>query len=380
MTVQFWTLGDQLRAGLVFCRSAETAALRAEIQSSGIAVTAFEVAPNGEPYKDLLHCLLALRADPEWVPAGNYEGSIDSAWITRNFQRLALGLSRWDDAAAASAIKLLKQHVPALHPQQVKFLDFCEGLVSNVIRRLLWGSPLQLAWPPQYAARQWWAMSTDLDTEIASQVRDLKACFHGSVPSNLQGLSVWLNQLRSRLSTQLFGSSREAALTEASALCGALSLVHFTHSRYALATLLAHRAADLLFTAICSGENLIDFTKRGGEGELFTAILSSGERHLSLLNCHDALVQAFRVPADQPRRELLSHLNSTRNRLLLTHSLGSPFASDAKTNLQAIVALLKSFGGVDWGVAYNTYRSGAGLRAQDFFEVSDGLVGTLTPI
>ena len=175
MTAQFWTSGDQLNAGMVFCRAADADALRAAIQHSGAAVTAFEVSPNGEPYKDLLQCFLALRADPSWVPAGSYEGSLDSAWITRNFHRLAFGLSKWDDTAALGAINLLKQHVTTLHPQQVNFLNFCEGLVSRVLKRLLWGSPLQLAWPPQKAARQWWTMSTDLDAEIASQVADLVA-------------------------------------------------------------------------------------------------------------------------------------------------------------------------------------------------------------
>ena len=378
MTAQFWMPGDQLNAGKVFCRAADAVALRTAIEHKGATVTAFEVSPNGEPYKDLLQCFLALQADPSWVPTGSYEGSLDSAWITRNFHRLAFGLSKWNDTEALGAINLLKQHVAALHPQQVKFLNFCEGLVSRVLRRLLWGSPLQLAWPPQRAARQWWMMSTDLDAEIASQKADLNACFFGNVPNNLQGLRIWLNRLHTRLTRQLFGGSREDALTEASALCAALSLVHFTHSRYSLAILLSHRAADLLFTALCSSEGLIDFTKNGGEGELFTPL--AGERQLSLLNCHDALVQAMRISIDQPRRDLLREFNSTRNRLLLTHSLGSPLASDAQLKLRALIVLLKAFGGSDWAAAYDTYRAGVILEARDFFEVSDGLVGTLTTL
>lgn len=378
MTAQFWNPGDQLNAGVVFCRTTDTPALRAVIKNSNSTVTAFEVSPNGEPYKDLLHCFLALRADPSWLPTGSYGGSRDSAWITRNFHRLAYGLSKWDDTAASGAITLLKQHVTTLHPQQVKFLDFCERLLNKVLKRLLWGSPLQLGWPPQKAARQWWTMTTDLEAEIALQLNDLAACFFGNIPSNLQGLRNWLNRLRVRLSNQLFSTSRDIALAEASALCAALSVVHFSHSRYALATLLGHRAADLLFTANCSSAGLIDFTKSGGEGELVVPV--SGERKLSLLNCHDALVQAMCIPTDQVRRDLLWELNLTRNRLLLTHSLGSPIANDARSKLLALVSLLKAFGGTDWEAAYSTYRAGTALKTQDFFEVSDGLIGTLTPL
>lgn len=380
MTAQFWTSGDQLNAEIVFCRSTDAPALRAVIQNAGAPVSAFEVSPNGEPYVDLLHCFLALRADPTWVPTGAYAGSLDSAWITRNFQRLAFGLSKWDDTAAMGAITLLKQHGTALHPQQLKFVNFCEGLVKRLLKRLLWGSPLQLAWPPQKASRQWWSMSTDLDAEIATQVNDLTACFFGSVPSNLQGLLDWLNSLRTRLTKQLFGASRGSALAEASALSAAFALVHFTHSRYSLATLLCHRATDLLFTSICSNEGLIDYTKGGGEGELFTPLPASGEQQLSLLNCHDALVHASRITADKARRDLLGELNLTRNRLLLTHSLGSPSPADTQAKIPAVVTLLKAFGGPDWVAAYNTYRAGAILKPQDFFEVSDGLVGTLTPL
>jgi hypothetical protein len=378
MSVQVWSPGEQVKGSVVVCRVADAAALRVSLGKNDEAIACFQVTPNGEVYIDLLRCFLAFRQDPNWVPSGDYQGNLDSAWIARNFQRLAFGLTNWDDSAATGAINILRQYETALHPQQVRFVEFCESLVKKVIRRILWGSPLSLSWPPTPSTRLWWQLNADLAQEITSHISDLKTCFHGSIPPVLQGLNIWLNQLHGRLVMRMFGTSREDAMLEASALCQALAAVHYSGSRYSLAALMSHRAADLLFTSICASQNLIDYTKAYGEGELKTAV--GGKTELSLINCHDALEQASVILMSGTRRTQLLNLNLTRNRLLLTHSMGSTLAAETKTQLTAILGLLRAHGGSDWEAAFNLYRQGIFLRAQDFFELSDGLAQMLSPL
>lgn len=378
MSVQVWSCGELVKESVVVCRVTDAVALRAALGKNDGAVAGFQVTPNGEVYIDLLRCFLEFRQDERWVPSGDYQGNHDSAWVARNFQRLAFGLANWDDSAALGAIDFLLQHEAALHPQQTRFIKFCKSLVIKVIRRILWGSPLLLSWPPATGARLWWQLRADLAQEISSQIGDLKACFHGKIPTVLQGMNIWLNHMHGRLATRMFGTSREDAMLEASALCQALAAVHYSGSRYSLAALLSHRAADLLFTSICASQNLIDYTKAYGEGELKTAV--AGKTELSLLNCHDALEQASVILINGTRRTQLLNLNLTRNRLLLTHSMGSTSAAETKTQLSAIVTLLKAHGGSDWEAAYGLYRQGISLKAQDFFELSEGLTQMLLPL
>lgn len=380
MTIQVWAPGEEFIAQTILCRSEHADALRAAIVARGAAITAFQVTPNGHIYIDLLRSLLALRDDANWIPDATSSLSRESFWIVRNLQRLAYGLSKWDDSAAAGAIRNLLSIEDKLHPQQVNFVRFCDGLVSKVLRRMLWGSPMLIAWPPAFAATSWWQLGSDLATEIATQIADLKACFHGKPPAAVQGLTVWLGQVQSRLSLNLVGASREDALVEGSALSAALARIHFSGSRYSLATVFCHRAADLLFTSRCSSDGLIDWSKANGEGELKTAVVATGKKSLSLLQCHDAMVEAGTLLSDAIRKTTLKNLNSTRNRLLLTHGMGSPTQSDTKNELPAVVTILKSFGGTDWTTAYAAYSSDLSVSPASLFEVSDGLMQTLQPI
>lgn len=167
-------------------------------------------------------------------------------------------------------------------------------------------------------------------------------------------------------------------MLEASALCAALAAIHYSGSRYSLATLFCHRAADLLFTSICADEGLIDHTQAGGEGALRTAV--GGETKLSLMNCHDALEQASILVINGARRSALLDLNSTRNRLFLTHAIGSTSATDTKNALQVVVGIMTGLGGPDWQSAYKFYRNGFALEALALFELSDGLMQTLQPL
>lgn len=378
MSVQVWSLGEAVSAPLVICRSADAEALRNVITTGGVSVSAFHLSPNGEPYLDLLRCFLALRQDAEWKPNSSSFVTPDTAWITRNFMRLASGLSEWDESAAIAAIDQLLMHESSLHPQQARFVRFCEDLAKKLIRRMLWGSPLLLSWPPAANTRNWWQLSGDLSTEINSLRTELANCFHGTIPTVLHGLSLRLNRLHGRVTSNLFGTNRESAMLEASALCAALATVHYSRSRYSLATLLCHRAADLLFTSICASQNLIDFTKASGDGELRTSI--AGRTDLTLLNCHDALQQASKILFDTVRRKSLSDLNLTRNRLILTHGLGSTSGVETASRLKSVVTLLKLQGGSAWTTAYEEYRMGFSLKPQDFFELCDGLMQTLTPV
>ncbi len=380
MTIQVWAPGDEFSAQTILCRSEHADELRAAVLAKRATVTAFQVTPNGEIYIELLRSLLALRHDANWIPDATSSLSLDTFWIVRNLQRLAHGLSKWDDSAAAGAINHLLSNEDKLHPQQVSFVRFCDGLVSKVLRRMLWGSPMLIAWPPVFAATSWWQLGSDLATEIATQIADLKASFHGKPPAAVQGLTVWLGQVQSRLSLNLVGTSREDALVEGSALSAALARIHFSGSRYSLSTVFCHRAADLLFTSRCSSDGLIDWSKANGDGELKIAVAASGKKMLSLLQCHDAMVQAGTLLPDTVRRTTLKNLNSTRNRLLLTHGMGSPTQSDTKNELPAVVTILKSFGGTNWTTAYAAYSSGLSLSPTSLFEVSDGLMQTLQPI
>jgi hypothetical protein len=377
MSVQVWSPGESLTEAIVVCRAVEAAALQAAIAAKGGAIDAYQVVPNGEVYLSQLRGFLAIRADKAWVPTGKHLDS-DSAWIIRNFQRLAHGLTHWDDGAALGAVRSLMKNQAALHPQQARFVQFCEPFVTKVIRRLLWGSPLLLAWPPHSSTRLWWQLSGDLAHEVGMQMTDLKNAFHGSIPAALQQLSVWLSQLQGRLNSRLFGAAREDAMLEASALCAALAAIHFSAARYSLATLFSHRAADLLFTSICADEGLIDYRQAGGEGALKSAI--NGETKLSLMNCHDALEQASVILINGARRTALLDLNSTRNRLFLTHAIGSTPSADTKNALQVVVGLMKGLGGADWESAYKYYREGFVLEPISMFELSEGLMQTLQPL
>ncbi len=381
MNVQVWSPGDSVTAPVVVCNAHDVASMRIAVAGNA-AVRAFQIGPNGSRYTDLLRCFLELREDENWVPSGNFGGTVDSAWITRNLQRLASGLTHWDEASALTAVNLLKAHAADLHPQQVRFLDVVEGLISKVVKRILWGSPLFLAWPPPASARLWWTLSADLAVDVIGIATELKNCFGGAVPANVEPIARWLKSLHRRLTTEMFGGTREQSLLEASAFCEAVSLLHFSRGRYSLATLMCHRAADLMFTSLCASASLIDFTQNKGEGLLVAPVPTQRgpDSRLSLMNCHASLVMASVLPVDTVRETALENLNFTRNRLLLTHAVGTTKQSDTQVHLRSVHAQLKAHGGSAWETACNAYRTGVKLKPTDLFELSDGLMQSLQPI
>ena len=153
MSIQVWIPGESITSEVLLCRSKDADALRAEISKNAVAVSAYQVLPNGEPYIDLLRTYLALSKN---LPIDGRAGySFNSILISKSFERLATALTQWDDSGTAAALAELKQHDVSLHPQQSRFLSVCEVLMRKVLRRLLWGSPLHVSWPPAAASRLW---------------------------------------------------------------------------------------------------------------------------------------------------------------------------------------------------------------------------------
>lgn len=376
MSVQLWSEGQPLMKGVVLCHAEESAALQAAVAAHGGAITAYQVLPNGRAYVGQIQCMLAIQTDPAWSAAAD-DLDAQTTWIVRNFQRLVSGIKTWDDTAMLGAMNLLKGQ-KTLHPQQENFLQFFESLVNKVVRRLLWGSPLQTTWPPPNSARLWWAQSSDLAQEVGRHKSDLQKTFLGSVPAALNSLNLWLFELEKRLNSMFFGAPRQAAMLEASALCAGLAGIHFAKARHSMAVLFCHRSADLLFTSMCAGAGLIDFTKAYGEGELRVPIGTKYE--LSLMTCYEAMVQASLIVPNSQQKNSLSNLNATRNRLLLTHGMGSASGTDVQSALQNVVPILKNYGGGSWTTAYNFHRSPPSVAIRDLFELSDGLTQTLQPL
>jgi len=97
---------------------------------------------------------------------------------------------------------------------------------------------------------------------------------------------------------------------------------------------------------------------------------------LTLLNCYDSLVTNQIILANSNRLDLFKRLNTQRNLLLVTHHLGS-MSSSVKNLLTEVTTELKAIGGSSWDQSSVAAKSLFELKAHNFFELSNGLMGTL---
>jgi len=371
--IQIWTDGESIWGPTVLAHSYDLDSLTHAV--SGLQnqeVSAYALTPNSDKYIHLVFCLLAFKHDEKWHQTQNERFPSEAISVAELCYRLVSSLSTWDDRGALSAASGLLTLECKLHPAQVEFIKLIKSMLEDVIRPFLWGSPIQMNWPPSHAYKQWWNLNSSLSKSIKTINSDLKAIFGGKTPQVFMGLSMWLTHLADQFNNRLFvtGDASKATL-EASALCYSLATIHYSQGRYSISTLLCHRAAELMFISMNADSGLIDFTKSGGEGELKSAV--NGETRLSLLNCHDALVQASILTSNSLRRQELNDINITRNRLMLTHSLGSPTSSDTKSRLTQVHNILKAQGGTDWEKSVSNYKTKVPLRSIDFFEGFDAI-------
>lgn len=98
---------------------------------------------------------------------------------------------------------------------------------------------------------------------------------------------------------------------------------------------------------------------------------------VTLLNCHDSLVNNQKMLKDSTRLATFKDLNNQRNLLLLTHHLGGVPQATAQGLLTTVSTALKAIGGTGWEASSNAARSLLHIEAHQFFELSPGLMGTL---
>lgn len=379
MTVALWIPGESVPAvqTLLYKRDDEAAFNQQARASVPPATTVYKVLPNGYPFLELLRLYLHHRADttdawleqPSSVPVAHI-------WVARNLVRLKSALRSWDDRGATAALAALKKHAGLLHPDQVRFVDFCEGFVKRLMQPILWGAPLTLTPQAIGKAKAWWLLKSDLSLEIDQQLQDLRSHYSGALPQVLQdSFHRWLTSLKTWLDTKLFVTTQADALREASALCHALAHIHYGLRRYSLALLYCHRATDLLLFSECAAGGLVDFQANNGAGELKPA--PGGDPMVTLLNCHDSLVNNQKMLKDSTRLATFKDLNNQRNLLLLTHHLGGVPQATAQGLLTTVSTALKAIGGTGWEASSNAARSLLHIEAHQFFELSPGLMGTL---
>ena len=381
MTVALWTPGATVPTveTLLYKRDDE-AAFSEQAKSKITPGTAvYKVLPNGYPFLELLRLYLHHLADstdawleqPSSVPA-------DHIWIARNFVRLKVALSTWDDRGATAALAALEKHRALLHPDQVQFVEFCKGFVTRLVHPILWGSPLTLTVATISKAKAWWLLKSDLSLEVAQQLHDLRSRFPGSLPQVLQdSFYRWLTSLQTWLDTKLFVASQADALREASALCHALAHIHYGLRRYSLALLYCHRATDLLLFSECAAQGLVNFTANNGAGELSPPV--GRDSMVTLLNCHDSLVTNQKMLLNAKRLTTFKDLNNQRNLLLMTHHLGAVPSAIAGSLLNDVGNELRAIGGSGWQASSVAARNLLKIEAHQFFQLSSGLMGTLVP-
>lgn len=341
------------------------------------SIKTYKILPNGYPFISLIQTFLYLREEPTkaWLLNGSHGLDEKFVWIARNFIRLTEALKQLDDRAAVGAITLLLAHEKWLHPEQVNFLKFCNQFIKNIIRPMLWGSPLVLK-GANPDAKAWWAQRSDLSREISIVRQELTRCFQGAIPERIQGsFAAWMAQLTKKIDSDLFVASQEDALYEASALCRQLSAIHFSFGRHTLAVIYCHRATDFLLFSMCAAEKLIDFTKNNGGGKLKTPIQEDST--ISILNCYDSLIQSGVILPDTNREEQFKKLNSMRNLLLYTHYFGSISSSDAKILLTETFAELEKLAGTRWKTTSQDYLTSLALPPHEFYALSSGLMAVM---
>lgn len=381
MTVALWVPGEPLPAAptLLYRRDDEAAFAQQAKPNVVAGTTVYKVLPNGYPFLELLRLYLHHRGDPTdaWLD-GPASMSVDHVWLGRNFVRLRLALKTWDDRGATAALAALEKKQALLHPDQVHFIDFCKGFVSRLMQPILWGSPLALTPATMAKARAWWSLPSDLAVEVDRQILDLRSRFPSQLPLVLQdSFHQWLVSLRNWLNTRLFVPKQSEALREASALCHGLAVIHFGLSRYSLALIYCHRAADLLLFSECAAANLVDFTANNGGGALKRT--ASIDPNISILNSYDSLVADGAFLLNSKQRALFSELNTYRNLLLVAHYLGSVGSPTAKRLLTEVSSELKKIGGSSWEASSQAARQFIALETHQFFDLSAGLMGTLVP-
>lgn len=378
MRVQIWMPELQIMDGILLYKLDDEERFLSVIKPTlSASIKTYKILPNGYPFLSLIQTFLYLREEPTkaWLLNGSHGLDEKFVWIARNFIRLTEALKQSDDRGAMGAVTQLLTQEKWLHPDQVSFLKFCNQFIKNIIKPMLWGSPLVLK-GANPNAKAWWSQPSDLSSSITIVRQELTRCFKGTIPENIQGsFALWLAQITKKIDAHLFVASQKDALYEASALCRQLSAIHFSLGRHTLAVMYCHRATDLLLFSMCASEQLIDFTKNNGGGKLKTPIQEDSS--ISILNCYNSLVESGRILPDTNREQQFRKLNSMRNLLLYTHYFGSISSLDAKNLLTETFAELEKLAGNAWKTTSQDYLPVLEMQPHEFYALSSGLMGVM---
>jgi hypothetical protein len=377
--VQIWAPGQPINADVLLYLSCDEAAFSIVKTAVNGNTKVFKILPNGYKFAELIRTYWYLVENPthEWIDTHGHQIPHQYIWMIRNFARLSFALQHWDDRSAEAAINLLLKDQTVLHPDHVRFLNYCSTFITKVFRPLIWGAPIALDVATTVTrARAWWKSPSALSNEIGVHLNDLHVLSNNLRPIANSVLLFWLRGVKNRLDSNLSAPAPTDALREASAMCHALAKINFSSRRYSLAVLFCHRAADLLLFSECSAAGLINFMANHGGGEYKNPI---DGKNIGLLDSHEALVNNGSILPNTIRRNRFTHLNQHRNHLILTHYFGSSSQTAASTLLTETTLELQAIGGTAWDLARNSVLQPIVIPERFFLEVSDGFTGMFVP-
>jgi hypothetical protein len=376
---QPWVPGSNLTVPYLLYHQAQENSLRAALKTSGTTPLTYRLKPNGTQFSAVIWTYLCLRdnASRSWLIREIQSADASVYHLVRETQHLVMGLSSLDaENVLCSADRILASKVPL--PVDFKWtVELMRDMALELFPVFTYGSAYSFSSVVD-GNRAWWRYPPKFDKLVSEFQRRLNRVWQLGIPKQIDPIEKWLAALRKRL--QGFHSpsttapvSRTDAVREASAYCGAMAEQQLLMGHRALALVMLHRTADLLFFSLCIDKNFIDFTVNSMGGGYASG---TGLSNLDVsLKTSIKLLDPYLSP-DSSRLAAFEELNKWRNQLIYAHYL-----SDVDDNeLRRLFALcrphLERLGGRQWVNARDALLSGPKVDAIDLMNVN-GCLSTL---
>lgn len=391
ISVEIWQPGAQVNPSstTLFFRAPDEIALRAALGAVS-KPRLISLTPNGELRKDFVAAFLGAGSDPltphcpRLFPIHN----IPAREIFASAVRLSLALRELDtggviaacddlDAATAHLQNASPGSVPVALPRVVSFLRI---LAEEALHHLEFSSPL-VHNSTGDSRKSWWTVSIPYAATLAALRRRLIAEFGGATPPGLAAVDTWLSTTESRLkrlmASPLTSATRQSAILEASAYCGAIAERYLRTNQLGRAILMLHRSADLLLLYRCALIGAIQFTLAGGK--YAPSLISANEKNMISIRLSLDILAAH-LSSPSTRSADLDALNDWRNLLMETHYMTAPAEQAVLNVFFSVRPHLESLGGSDWITARNHYLLGIELAPTDLLDADRSLSQSVSEI
>lgn len=385
MLARIWNVGDPIQrsdAPLFFKVSDQSAALAA-ILASECCPPAYAVAPNGEPLIELIGPYVQWLQSPSLrtIVLADYSSSAAPvADVLGLCASVCTGLREYAAdkvISACSDLSSLLTCLPAtkrglVPPKLGLTAEFLRDFATDCLKPLEYGTPfVHMGTSQQH--KKWWTASASHRAVLGRYKKRYKVDF-GGMPGALKAVDQWLDAVDARISRLQASpptpASRQDAIVEASAYCGAIAERHLMRSHQGQAILHLHRSLDLLLFSVCDARRMIDHTQHGSQYAASFAP-SKGSNRISLTNSLDAVGPYL---SQHPTRESeFVNLNEWRNLLMHTHYMSGLDDTTARQLFRTIRPHLLALGGSQWREAHEVHLRGVELSLVDLLDVDQSL-------